>query len=316
MAKAVKKMVKAKSPTKTSAKAVGTKEAKKPATTPKAETNSPKTFFHETELTKTQQCRSGIMTYLKNDLYCGRSLETYGEFLPGEAALFRQLVRPNAWIVDVGANIGHHAVLFAELAGARGRIIAYEPQRTLYQILCGNAAINGCLNIEARLAYAGASAGTHPTAVLNYAEKGDFTLIPLRGNESGERVPVETIDSLNLAACHFFRIGVEDTALEALKGARATLLRHRPIIYCRNGNSARSKPLIELLFNLNYRAYWHLSHYFSPDNVFRNPKNVFPGLVAVNLLCLPRELNLEIAGGNEVKSADEDWRKIFLKPKS
>ena len=46
--------------------------------------------------------RHGYMLYNVNDRYVGRSIERYGEWSPGETALFRQFCRPGHYVVDVG----------------------------------------------------------------------------------------------------------------------------------------------------------------------------------------------------------------------
>ena len=57
--------------------------------------------------------RHGYVLYNVNDRYVGRSIEHYGEWSPGETALFRQFCRPGHYVVDVGAHIGTHTLAFA-----------------------------------------------------------------------------------------------------------------------------------------------------------------------------------------------------------
>ena len=59
---------------------------------------------------RVKACRYGVMMYLPNDQYIGKSLDLYGEFSEDEIAIFRQIVRPGATVIDVGANIGCHTV--------------------------------------------------------------------------------------------------------------------------------------------------------------------------------------------------------------
>ena len=47
--------------------------------------------------------------------------------------------------------------------------------------------------------------------------------------EDGISVELLTLDSVALARCDFIKIDVEGAELMAMKGARATLLRHRPL---------------------------------------------------------------------------------------
>jgi hypothetical protein len=58
--------------------------------------------------------------YSRHDAYIGASLREYGEFSPGEAALFRQFVRPGMRGLEIGANIGGHAVDLSRLAAPSG----------------------------------------------------------------------------------------------------------------------------------------------------------------------------------------------------
>ncbi len=92
--------------------------------------------------------RYGYVLYNKNDTYVGKAFETYGEFSEGEAALFNQICKEGDFVVDIGANIGAHTLVFSNLVGPKGRVYAYEPQRVVFQTLCANMAINSVENTE------------------------------------------------------------------------------------------------------------------------------------------------------------------------
>ena len=85
--------------------------------------------------------------YLLNDAYIGRSLDVYGEYSEGEIDLFRQLLRPGDVAIDVGANIGALTVAMARLVQPGGAIVAFEPQRAIFDILCDNLRLNGLANV-------------------------------------------------------------------------------------------------------------------------------------------------------------------------
>lgn len=86
------------------------------------------------------------MVYNVHDLYIGRSFDTYGEFSEAEIDVFRQIVRPGDVVLDVGANIGGHTLYLAQAVGPHGKVLAFEPQRMLFQTLCANMAINSITN--------------------------------------------------------------------------------------------------------------------------------------------------------------------------
>src|SRR5215468_7281459 len=96
-----------------------------------------------------KRCKHGAMLFFSDDHYVGRSLDLYGEFCEGEYELFAQILRPGMTVVEAGASIGAHTLGFAELVGPSGQVFAFEPQRALYHLLCGNLALNGYSRVSA-----------------------------------------------------------------------------------------------------------------------------------------------------------------------
>lgn len=63
----------------------------------------------------TKLCRHGTLLFNSNDTFVGRSLELYGEWCEAEIELLAQVVRRGDFVLDVGANIGTHAVPMARI---------------------------------------------------------------------------------------------------------------------------------------------------------------------------------------------------------
>ncbi len=272
-------------------------------------------LLHEAGFVRTRRCRTGLMTYITHDSYIGRSLDLYGEFSPGEAHLFRQIIKPGMTVLDVGANIGAHTVLFGELVGSTGKVYAYEPQRVLFQILCANVAQNGLFNVFPRQEAAGSAVSEITVPPVRYDVEGNYGCLSLGQYDFGEQVPVRTIDGLSLKSCHFIKIDVEGMEADVIRGARDTLARLRPLVYMENDREDNSRALIELMFSQDYRLFWHMTPYYKPDNYLGCPDNVFKGIVSINMLAVPRESGMNIVGLREVQSADEVWTQ-FARQKS
>ena len=251
-------------------------------------------------------CRHGPMIYIANDRYIGQSLDRYGEFSEGELKLFKQLLRPGHVVLDIGANIGTHTVFFAQTVGPAGAVYAFEPQRVPHQILSGNIAINALTNVHAWQSAVGRESGTVQVPVLNYDRAGNFGGLSLSGQVSGETVPKVTIDQLDFAACHMIKIDVEGMEAEAISGAEHTIRRLRPMLYVENDRAEKSAPLIAELFALDYRLYWHLPLLFNPNNYFKEPENLFPGIVSANMLGLHRSVTQNVAL-REIRTPDDTW---------
>ncbi len=253
-----------------------------------------------------KRCRYGPMLYLAGDRYIGLSLDTYGEFSQGEMELLEQVLHPGQVVLDVGANIGTHTMFFAQTVGSTGSVYAFEPQRFLFQILCGNAALSGLTNVHARQAALGRQSGTIRVPTPDYARGGNFGGVSLESQAGEEEVPLLTIDQLNLSVCHLIKVDVEGMEGDVLAGADETLRRLRPMLYLENDREARSPALIKQVMDLDYRLYWHLPPLFRPDNFFGETKNLFPNIISANMLAIPRETSQNVPL-REIQSPEDRW---------
>ena len=67
-----------------------------------------------------KHCRHGVFMYSRNDNFVGRGLDLYGEWCDFEIQLLRNYIRYGDTVIDVGANIGTHAVAFGNMVGPIG----------------------------------------------------------------------------------------------------------------------------------------------------------------------------------------------------
>lgn len=256
-----------------------------------------------------KRCRHGAMLYPAADMYIGRSLDRYGEFSEGEMEVMRQVVRPGQLVLDVGANIGTHTVVLARIVGDGGSVLAFEPQRRIFQILCANVALNALGNVHTHHAAVGRQPGSITVPRLDLSAACNFGGLSLQGAARGEPVPVMTIDGLNLPACHFMKIDVEGMEGEVLAGAERTICKYRPVLYLENDREDRSAALISELLRLEYRLYWHLPRLYNPKNHFANEENIFANTISVNVLAIHASAKQNITGLREIRSPQDTWRR-------
>jgi FkbM family methyltransferase len=235
-------------------------------------------------------CRHGQMLYNANDTYIGRSLDLYGEFSEGEVEVFRQVIQPGYVVVEVGANIGAHTVFLAQQVGDNGSVIAFEPQRVVFQTLCANIALNSLPNVLALQQAVGAEPGSIKVPTFDYRHAGNFGGLALGSFQVGEDVPVITLDSLNLQRCHFIKVDVEGMERDVLRGAVRTVEQFKPILYIENDRAEKSAALVNQIDAMGYNMYWHLPFYFRANNFLGNTNNVFPNTVSVNMVCVHKSL--------------------------
>jgi len=240
------------------------------------------------------------MLFNRNDMYVGASLRKYGEFSPEETELFRQIVRPGMTVVEAGANIGAHTIELSRMVEPHGMVVAIEPQRLVFQVLCANLALNSRANVFAHSCAVGAENGSILVPVLPPDQVSNFGGVSLRNAQQGELVPLRRLDDMGLAHCHVLKIDVEGMEVEVLRGAAGLIEEHRPAIYAENDRKERSEELLELLRALNYRIFAHKPRLYSPVNFAGDAEDLFPGIVSMNLLCLPAERRMTIQGMPEV----------------
>jgi FkbM family methyltransferase len=253
-----------------------------------------------------KRCRDGALIYNINDQFIGRALDKYGEFSRGELMFLRQLIEPGMTVVDVGANIGVLTVPFARLVRPGGKVIAFEPQRIVYQMLCGNIALNALDNVFAHNAAAGSAPGAIAVPAVDYAQPGNFGGISVATPTAGEPTGLITLDSLGLERCDLIKIDVEGMELDVLAGAATTLRRCRSRLYVENDRIEKSPALIEHLLAMDYRVYWHTPSIYHANNFFGDAEDIFPGIVSDNMIAVPRTgpLSITVHGLPEITSPD------------
>ena len=249
------------------------------------------------EINRLTQTRYGRFLYNPNDVYIGKALEAYGEAHEHELELLRQLCAPGSTIFDLGANIGDHTIPLAKHVGANGFVYAFEPQRLIFQMLCANVALNDLPNVDCIHAAVGATHGAVLIPEIDYSLEANYGGIEV--SEFKEGRPVERIvldDYLDTQGADLVKIDVEGMEADVLEGGRKFIARFRPVLYVENDRIDRSQNLIELLYELGYRAFWHIAPLYNDANFKQNAENLYPNIVATNMLCVPKETPFETQG--------------------
>jgi FkbM family methyltransferase len=173
------------------------------------------------------------------DLNEGVQLAIYlGLYERSTARALSALVTSGATVIDIGANIGAHALPLAARVGARGRVIAIEPADAVVDRLRRNLALNQALAsrltvVHSALGAAGERAQTRYYArwPLDHADSAH----PVHqgvGVVSTANVTTldEEVDRLGSTRIDLIKLDVDGHELPILAGASRTLARDRPTI--------------------------------------------------------------------------------------
>ena len=153
---------------------------------------------------------------------------------------YRDLVSPGATILDIGANIGVHALHLAYLVGTQGRVYAVEPTSFAYDKLLDNLGLNPDITervITCQSMLLASDEATLPEeAVSSWPLTDDAVLTTaLAGSpRSTGGARLETLDGLTarmgIESLDLIKIDVDGYELDVLRGGEKTIARDAPSI--------------------------------------------------------------------------------------
>jgi FkbM family methyltransferase len=226
------------------------------------------------------------------------------------ATHLKDLVRPTATILDIGANAGLLAVPFAKIHVPQGTVIAFEPNNDVLKQMRVNVALNDLSNVVIEsIALQDDPSMTKIRFNIREALDGDGLLnkgistiqsIALH-SQGASSVTASTVDQYvrtkKVKRVDFIKIDVEGAEYRVLKGSLETIKRDRPIIHYEFSivldeltKSDNSSQTFELLAELGYVQYL-IKEEKSLERVSR--ANAVTS--DVNILCVPRGYKLRIS---------------------
>jgi FkbM family methyltransferase len=170
------------------------------------------------------------------------------------AAFLAPRVKPGMTCFDVGANVGAYVLQLGHWSAPSGKIVAFEPNSGAREVLAKHIEWNG---LAGRVTVVPSAVSSAPGESVLYAEGADgMSRLAeanrgLRGAAVELIVPVTSFDAwcnTNQMWPDVLLLDIEGFEIEALRGARETL--------------ARSKPLIVVEMHPNV---WHTSNASRPE---------------------------------------------------
>lgn len=281
------------------------------------ENNTKKNTDQSGGFNRSANSKYGQLLFNQYDKYIGRSIALYGEYCEEEVALFKQICVPGDSVIEVGSNIGAHMLPLARFVGERGHVYAFEPQRLVFQTLCANAALNSLTNVTCYPYAVSEAPGQLTLKEVDYQKANNFgglaleTLTVDKSDKSSTTLRTYVVQLVRLddvipdVPIKLLKIDVEGMEAEVIKGSESLIEAKRPYIYLENDRQEKSSALIEQLWALDYEPYWSCVHLYNNNNFNKNKENVFDDLMAVNMLCLPKEHEMLVKNMKKVESSSE-----------
>lgn len=133
--------------------------------------------------------------------------------------------------MDIGANIGYFTLLMASKVGPQGRVFAFEPVPSVYDVLCENLELNYLHHVQAeRLAVADGE-GQSQMQLEDDAPMSFTSRLAETGRLAVQTVSVDSyVETNGLDRLDFVKIDVEGAEDAVIRGMNRTLGNLRPAL--------------------------------------------------------------------------------------
>jgi len=196
---------------------------------------------HDLDSFRTENYRGAqklIEPYILERWYCGRRYrmiigteegrQWYDALLPGlevHQAQALGMIRPGDTVFDCGCNQGFHSLIYSDLVGPNGKVVAFDPYPLNMKLSRFNADLNTKSNID--FVEAGLS-DRRGTAKVSISEQS--TVLDNRDADDTISINLVPLDDYKDDHPDYIKIDVEGAEVDALAGA-VEILKSRPSIY-------------------------------------------------------------------------------------
>jgi FkbM family methyltransferase len=147
-----------------------------------------------------------------------------------ELEMISPFLRADRAFVDIGANVGNHAIFVAMLRRS-SKVIVFEPNPAAIGILRINLLLNRCDNVDTRFLGVALGGASGRVRVVDDPRPNNLGGAGVATAPAGD-VPLMAADSLLAGeSVGFIKVDVEGLELEVLAGLEQTIQRWRPVMF-------------------------------------------------------------------------------------
>ncbi|WP_094507037.1 FkbM family methyltransferase [Brucella thiophenivorans] len=230
-----------------------------------------------TEVVLSVNGRYGKISFPVHDDPIGRSMQEFGEWGQLELEKVLSLINPGDWVLDIGANVGSYTLAFSDKVGPSGRVLAFEAQPYLCNLLEKTIRSNGINNTIVSGSAVSDVEDVLYFDTIDYSEHVNAGAVKLSSlNIEGKQVvQALTIDKLDLERCDLIKCDVEGMSCNVLVGAKFTINKFKPIVVSEVNDVKEGVDLYNALKSFNYDVWLVQSDAFNPGNFYGNKNNIF-----------------------------------------
>lgn len=211
-------------------------------------------------LKTTFNTKVGKIACYNNDHYFYNSLLTNNPYeLKMINDYLRSFILNSQNILDIGSHIGFHSIAYSRI-NPSAKIIAFEPQKMVFDLLAENLETNSIKNVTALNMAVSNKAGIfslsrsipdghNANTNIEYGTDKEFNLGGVSLGKAGELVNTTIIDDLKLENLDFVKIDVEGAESLVMLGGIETIKKYRPAI-CFESNFKTITPDMKEMFGI------------------------------------------------------------------
>lgn len=224
----------------------------------------------------------GTMVIYRNEHIVSKSLYLFGEYYDNLTEVICRYLSPEAVFVDVGSNLGYHAISVAEKA--KCPVVAFEPHPSNFVLAAHN-----CHEKNIKIYHAGLS---DSNGSITFDDLEHFSTV---GNAELEKyettAPLVKLDEIDIPFVTTMRIDVEKESDKIIAGAVNVITKFRPAIFYRAVEVDDFMPTYKALDQLNYAQYW-VTCMIKPgrDTYKKTEEDPFGQLGISYILAVPKEI--------------------------
>lgn len=167
----------------------------------------------------------GILILNPNDAAVSGMI-AMGMYEPFETQLFRETIKKNMVVIDIGANIGFFTVIAAQRVGVSGSVFAFEPEPTNFGFLKKTCEKNHFKQVILDQRAISDTQGSS-NLFITPENTGAYSLVDNRKTGSSISIKTETLDrvlaSHSISSVDIIKMDIEGAEFNALKGMQTII---------------------------------------------------------------------------------------------
>jgi FkbM family methyltransferase len=232
----------------------------------------------------------GITYELNLNELIDRSIYFKGCFEPMATAVMYKYVKFGMTVLDIGANIGCHTLLYAKLVGRSGKVIAFEPMKWAIAKLKRNMELNDFSNIIVEKVALSDVNDKRSVYFRSSYTLDDDSAPESEVNEDVNFMTLDTyVESRRLNKIDFIKLDVDGFESKVIRGGLKTIRKFKPVIimelgkYTLTEHGDSAERLIDLLSGVGYSFYSErdLHRYSNKQSLL----DAIPDKNTINVVC-------------------------------